>query len=49
MGSRVVMTKPLRVLSLGTGVPLDTVDLRTNEEQGIFSLFDQECAGMCGV
>jgi hypothetical protein len=29
--------------------PLNEVDLRTKEEQGIFSLFDQECAGMCGL
>ena len=30
-------------------VPLDEVDLRTNEEKGIFSLFDMECEGMCGL
>jgi len=30
-------------------VPLDQVDLRTNDEKGIWSLFDQECEGMCGV
>lgn len=29
--------------------PLPEVDLRTHEEQGIFSLFDQECEGMCGI
>lgn len=29
--------------------PLAEVDLRTNEEQGIFSLFDMECEGMCGI
>lgn len=29
--------------------PLDKVDLRTNEEKGIFSLFDMECEGMCGM
>jgi hypothetical protein len=30
-------------------VPLDEVDLRTNQEKGIWSLFDQECEGMCGI
>lgn len=30
-------------------VPLDQVDLRTDEEKGILSLFDQECEGMCGL
>jgi len=30
-------------------IPLREVDLRTNQEKGIFSLFDQECEGMCGV
>jgi hypothetical protein len=29
--------------------PLPEVDLRTNAERGIFSLFDQECEGMCGL
>jgi len=29
--------------------PLGEVDLRSDSELGIFSLFDQECAGMCGV
>jgi len=29
--------------------PLEEVDLRTNQEQGIFSLFDMECEGMCGI
>jgi len=33
--------------------PLDEVDLRTDEEKGIFNLFDgafaQECEGMCGI
>ncbi len=29
--------------------PLDEVDLRSDEEKGVFSLFDQECEGMCGV
>jgi hypothetical protein len=29
--------------------PLTEVDLRTDEEKGIFSLFDQECEGMCGL
>ena len=28
--------------------PLSTVDLRTDAEHGIFSLFDNECEGMCG-
>jgi 3'-phosphoadenosine 5'-phosphosulfate sulfotransferase (PAPS reductase)/FAD synthetase len=28
--------------------PLDEADLRSKEETGIFSLFDQECQGMCG-
>jgi len=32
-----------------SGVPLSEADLRTNEDKGIFSLFDQECSGMCGV
>lgn len=30
-------------------VPLDEADIRTNQEKGIWSLFDQECEGMCGV
>ena len=29
--------------------PLDEVDLRSDQEKGVFSLFDQECEGMCGV
>jgi hypothetical protein len=29
--------------------PLSEVDLRTDEERGIFTLFDQECEGMCGL
>lgn len=29
--------------------PLSEVDLRSNEEKGILSLFDQECEGMCGL
>jgi len=32
--------------------PLDEVDLRTEQEKGVFGLFDgfnQECEGMCGV
>ena len=29
--------------------PLDEVDLRSDSDKGIFSLFDQECEGMCGV
>jgi len=32
-----------------SGVPLPDADLRTNQDKGIFNLFDQECAGMCGV
>ena len=32
-----------------SGLPLDQVDLRTDEEKGIFSLFDMECEGMCGL
>jgi hypothetical protein len=32
-----------------SGVPLGEVDLRTNDEKGIWSLFDTECEGMCGV
>lgn len=32
-----------------SGVPLDEVDLRTNDEKGIWSLFDMECEGMCGL
>ena len=30
-------------------VPLDEADLRTNQEKGIWSMFDNECEGMCGV
>jgi 3'-phosphoadenosine 5'-phosphosulfate sulfotransferase (PAPS reductase)/FAD synthetase len=30
-------------------VPLEQADLRTNHEKGIYSLFDQECEGMCGL
>lgn len=30
-------------------VPLTEADLRTDQEKGIFTLFDQECEGMCGV
>jgi hypothetical protein len=32
--------------------PLDEVDLRTDQEKGVFGLFDgfnQECEGMCGI
>jgi hypothetical protein len=33
--------------------PLDEVDLRSDQEKGVFSLFDdgfaQECEGMCGI
>lgn len=35
-----------------SGVPLDEVDLRTDDEKGIWGLFDgfnQECEGMCGL
>ena len=30
-------------------VPLDQVDLRTEEERGQGTLFDMECEGMCGI
>jgi hypothetical protein len=30
-------------------LPLDEVDLRSNDEKGIMSLFDNECEGMCGL
>jgi len=30
-------------------VPLSEADLRTDQDKGIFSLFDLECEGMCGV
>ena len=30
-------------------IPLAQVDLRTDEELGVMSLFDQECEGMCGL
>ena len=30
-------------------VELRNADLRTNNEKGIVSLFDQECEGMCGL
>jgi len=29
--------------------PLDEVDLRTEEEKGQYTLFDNECEGMCGL
>ena len=29
--------------------PLDEVDLRTEEERGQYTLFDNECEGMCGL
>jgi uncharacterized protein YbdZ (MbtH family) len=29
--------------------PLEDVDLRTQEEKGQMSLWDQECSGICGV
>ena len=32
-----------------SAVPLDEADLRTPEEYGQFSLFNQECEGMCGL
>jgi len=32
-----------------SGIPLNEVDLRTDEEKGIWSLFDMECEGMCGL
>jgi len=30
-------------------IAIDQVDLRTNNERGVFSLFDQDCEGMCGL
>jgi len=30
-------------------IPLADVDLRTQEEKGQMSLWDEECAGICGV
>ncbi len=30
-------------------IPLDEVDLRTQEEKGQLRLWDEECAGVCGV
>jgi hypothetical protein len=32
-----------------SGKPLPEVDLRTSEELGVQSLFNQECEGMCGL
>lgn len=32
-----------------SAVPLEEADLRTPEEYGQFSLFNQECEGMCGL
>ena len=32
-----------------SNIPLDEADLRTNQEKGIWSMFDNECEGMCGV
>lgn len=32
-----------------SGVPLDQVDLRNEEDMGQMNLFGQECEGMCGV
>jgi len=32
-----------------TRQPLDEVDLRSEEERGQFTLFDNECEGMCGL
>lgn len=32
-----------------TKVELKNADLRTDNEKGIFSLFEQECEGMCGL
>lgn len=32
-----------------SGKPLTEVDLRTDDEKGIWSLFDTECEGMCGL
>jgi len=29
--------------------PLTEIDLRSNDEKGIWSLFDMECEGMCGL
>ena len=29
--------------------PLDEADIRTDQEKGIYTLFNQECEGMCGV
>ena len=46
-------TKPNRLTSTlylhQDAVPLEEADLRTDPERGIFTLFDQECAGICGV
>jgi hypothetical protein len=30
-------------------MPLDEIDLRTAEEKGQLSLWDNECSGICGV
>lgn len=38
-----------RVYLHKTGQPLSEVDLRTDNEKGIWSLFDMECEGMCGL
>ena len=32
-----------------SGKPIDKVDLRTEEEKGQYTLFDNECEGMCGL
>jgi hypothetical protein len=46
-GSRSVMRN--RVYLHRQRVPLDEVDLSTEEERGQLNLFDQECLGMCGL
>lgn len=30
-------------------IPLDQIDFRNEEDLGQYSLFDQECEGMCGI
>lgn len=46
-------TKPSRFTASlylhNQAVPLDEADLRSQEERGQLSLFDQECVGMCGL
>jgi hypothetical protein len=40
---------PLRLFVHPARKPLETIDLRTEQEKGQMNLWDEECSGICGV